>query len=225
MRTAQPIPSGRLPTERPLAEVKSMKRKILPALFAYASIAVFGAAARADFASGGSVFSDAGGIVTGSGGTIGAVDGSYFLGAVNGTGFTQQILYDATWSTGQTHPRFEIAVGSITGTVTIDEIDLLDAGGTNGIAYVFAVPAVLTAGVNIIDVNVGDPLNLIFGTGFSNYTTASFTFSASAGSSVQFDAVANPEPGTLSLFGVGAVALGIWVRRKRRSAMAEAAAR
>jgi len=49
----------------------------------------------------------------------------------------------------------------------------------------------------------------------TSVTVKYFLTDVGAGSSVDIDTVANPEPGTLALFGAGLVGLGLYVRRRR----------
>jgi len=47
-------------------------------------------------------------------------------------------------------------------------------------------------------------------------TSITIRFSLSSGDSMQLDAVATPEPSTYALFGIGAIVVGLAVRRSRR---------
>lgn len=103
------------------------------------------------------------------------------------------------------------------------------------ISWVHGSESATWNGVNLAFTN-GDTLQVVGANDLSNYTTVTGSFdralantlvltfgilTSGNGDSFTFDAVSNPEPGTLALYGLGMMGLGAVVLRRRRAAKAK----
>ncbi len=124
-----------------------------------------------------------------------------------GASFDSQAPYDLV-----------IQLGAVSGAFTIGDIsfDLVGGGTTTEFQYGNVVDA--TNSFDRLLITIPDNMPILTTDRYATAVNIEFSWVGMQGSFLEVDAVANPEPGSMALFGLGALGLVAHRRRRRRKA-------
>lgn len=197
--------------------------KIRPASFVLPLTAAFVVAAsglaRAEYASGGSVSVDLVNPTNAANANVSLFDGALVFTATSDTDF-DFLVYDATFSQLQQKLSVEIGTGAVSGAYLASVTFFNSSDPLNNLMLTNPLNsgsgALASGAVNIFDFTIGQFTEI--GTYAGSYDTISLTFNFdTTGDTLQLDSIANPEPGTCALFGLGAAGLLGWTWRRRKA--------